>query len=93
MRYFRVARFFLVKHTKPGKIYHIGNRKIPILNDKTIDQRAVKYTKLPKIFIPTLSFARPSKIYPNFGLKTCPLATLRCLNVAKESQKYLVACE
>jgi hypothetical protein len=52
----RVARFFLVRHTKTGKY----------------NQTTIKYTKWPqgrpnshKICIPTASIAKIYKIYPN----------------------------
>jgi hypothetical protein len=65
----RVARFFLVQLTKMGKI---------IPNDRKIYQMATKYTKWPQtipngskidqmaIDVPTSSFGRPSKIFPNW---------------------------
>jgi hypothetical protein len=66
--HFRVARFFLVEHTKTGKMYQ---------NNHKIYQIATNYTKWPQTKlngnklhqmaknIPTLSTAKPSKIYQN----------------------------
>jgi hypothetical protein len=48
----RVARFFLVQHTKTGK-------NIP--NDYKIDQMTVKYTKWPKIYQMTVNVPNDRK--------------------------------
>jgi hypothetical protein len=58
----RIARYFLVQHTKNGKKYELTIKytkwkyKIPKCNK--IDQMVIN--------IPTSSIARPSKIYPNW---------------------------
>jgi hypothetical protein len=68
---FRVARFFLVKHTNTGKI------DMHTIHDHNINQMSLKYTKCPlntfqitkhKVPIPTFSTSRPSIIYPKFGI-------------------------
>jgi hypothetical protein len=68
----RVARFSSTQYTKIGKIYQ---RTTTLPNGHKIYQIAVKYCKRPKN-IPTFSILRPSKIYPNFGLKIYHLAAL-----------------
>jgi hypothetical protein len=59
----RVARFFLVQHTKTGKIYQMALK---------IYQMAVRKDQMAKKYIgrPTSSIARPCKIYTNcdFGI-------------------------
>jgi hypothetical protein len=59
----RVAGFFLVQHTKRGKIHQMTtyNTKWP-----KIYLMVGKLTKLPQN-IPTSSIVRPSKIYPNWN--------------------------
>jgi hypothetical protein len=66
----RVARFFLVQHTKTGEKLTKLPKNIP--NYHKIYQRAVKY-------IPKFSIKRPSKTYKNiwiFGMQIYHLATL-----------------
>jgi hypothetical protein len=75
----RVARFFLVKHTKMGNNYQNNNK---------IYQMAKKRNG-NKIFqnIPKYSIARPSKIYPNREIYH--LATLvGCANNHKISSLF-----
>jgi hypothetical protein len=43
---FRVARFFMLKHTKTGENIP-NNQKIPIPNGHKVYQKAAKYTKWP----------------------------------------------
>jgi hypothetical protein len=66
----RVARFFLVQHTKTGKIYQITTKYTKwsqnIPNDRKIDQMAIQYTK---------SLKNVTQIR-NLGLKNCHLAIL-----------------
>jgi hypothetical protein len=67
----RVARLFLVQHTKRGKIYQMttnipNGHKLPIPIGRKISKRLQN--------IPTSSVARPSKIYQNwdFGFENIP---------------------
>jgi hypothetical protein len=80
----RVARLFLMQHTKTGKIYLNGeiepNRhKIPLM--------AGKLTKMA-INIPTSSIARTSKIYPNWDIW---FENIPSGNPDGEPHKYVIA--
>jgi hypothetical protein len=86
----RVARFFLVKCTKTGKIYLIATNLNKRQFNMYVHQMAVKYTQMTLKSTKILQNRR-SKRYPNEdfwyeNMKVCHLATPAALSMTDERE-------